>query len=606
MHLTEVSLDGVRGVAPSVRLTLTPGYNVLSPQGSEPPPLRALLHAMLHAEVWGEEAHLVAPGGVAKAAVGLLGRDQLLYRVIRHFGGPGILQRIPRGGPAPEALAQDAVTAQKLLVSQIGVPPGDAFLALCMVTPEQRPSARPRPGSDRNGPVGPAEDLEAAQRRAQELTDELALTREVDALQFRSDTLANEVFQAEEGLKGAEGPKAELAEAEAALAGAPDPVRLGLAEDLMTRLQQHPEHLQRREEALQRLASERESEGIEEEFGAGPPPWTEARFWGAVVASLALMIAGAVLGGGASAIALLAIPVSGFPALLGLQYVERLQESARNERRGSLLVAREKKIEEAYQREFAPIAKAMEVLEQRTPEDVLELLERKERLVQHVQALREAVARVEADPENAQRRERYQRLVAEQEAVNRQLSEKGAYVRDLREIEKELERVRTSIELAKRPGAALLAPGDFEDPCPGFLTTAATYLNTEIPAVTALLKDRLAQYVAALTDKRYLGLDFAPTGMAAAIPPAGAPVRVGNLPARDIDLVYLALRLTFAEKVAPRVKLPLIIEGRPAGVDAAKAGLLARMLKHLGTHTQVVHLTGEPSFQNVAEHSATL
>jgi len=606
MHLTEVSLDGVRGVAPSVRLTLTPGYNVLSPQGSEPPPFRALLHAMLHAEVWGEEAHLVAPGGVAKAAVGLLGRDQLLYRVIRHFGGPGILQRVPRGGPAPEALAQDAAGAQKLLVSQIGVPPRDAFLALCMVTPEQRPSSRLRPGADRNGPVGPAQDLDAARRRAQELSDELALTQEVDALQFRSDTLANEVFQAEASLKDAEGPKAELAEAEEALAGAPDPARLGLADDLLTRLQQHPEHLQRRNEALQRLAAERETEGIEEEASAGPPPWTEPRFWVSIAATAAFMLAGVMLDGGASAIALLAIPVSGFPALLGLQYVERLQESARTERRASLLDAREKKIEEAYQREFAPIAKAMEVLEQRTPEDVLEVFERKTRLEQHVQALREAVARVESDPENAARRAQYQRLLAEQEEVNRQLAEKGAYVRELREIEKELERVKTSIELALRPGAALLAPGDFEDPCPGFLTTAATYLNTEIPAVTALLKDRLAQYVAALTDKRYLGLEFAPTGMASAIPPAGAPVRVGNLPARDIDLVYLALRLTFAEKVAPRVKLPLIIEGTPSGLDASKAGLLARMLKHLGTHTQVIHLTGDPSFQNVAEHSATL
>src|SRR5690606_41636111 len=103
-----------------------------------------------------------------------------------------------------------------------------------------------------------------------------------------------------------------------------------------------------------------------------------------------------------------------------------------------------------------------------------------------------------------------------------------------------------------------------------------------------------------------LGLEIAPTAMASAIPPAGEPVRVGNLPARDIDLVYLALRRTFAEKVAPRVKLPFSIEGTPSGLDASKAGLLARMLKHLGTHTQVIHLTGDPSFQNVAEHSATL
>src|SRR5690606_19187261 len=160
----------------------------------------------------------------------------------------------------------------------------------CLVTPDQRPSARLRPGADRSGPVGPADDPVAAAKRVEALEQELLLTREVDALQFRADALANELFQVESTLQGAAGPEAALAEAEGALAGAPDPAALGLAADLAERLAQHPEQLQRREEALARLRAEREAEGLEEgeDLGAGAPPWAEPRFWGTVVATVAL------------------------------------------------------------------------------------------------------------------------------------------------------------------------------------------------------------------------------------------------------------------------------------------------------------------------------
>jgi DNA repair ATPase RecN len=95
-------------------------------------------------------------------------------------------------------------------------------------------------------------------------------------------------------------------------------------------------------------------------------------------------------------------------------------------------------------------------------------------------------------------------------------------------------------------------------------------------------------------------VEFSPTGAATVISATGK-TPAGNLPGRDLDLLFVALRLTLAEKAAARVKAPLIIEGIPPGIEEAKTGLLGRMLKHLGTHTQVLHVTGHPSFATLSD-----
>ena len=606
MHLTEVSLDGIRDAAPSVRLSLVPGYNVLTPSASESPPLAAVLTALLYRETWGDEPHLLAPGvDAAKAMVGIVGRDQLLYRVLRQLGGRGLLQRVPRGGPAPETLAQDAKAATPILRGQVGIPSPEQFRALCVLSAAQRPSATSKSaagasgtGISMTGPVRPAPDVPAARARAEALARELELSREVDALQFRSDGLANEIFQLEAALRSVDAPRSALADAERALAGLPDPAARGLGADLAERVAAHATNVQKRDEALQRVSAEREEEGVGEEAWTPPPPWREGRFWASIAGTLVLLVVAMASEGGGRYLSLLAIPMSGFAALLGLQYVEKLQAHERSGRRESLFSVREKKIEEAFQREFLPLQRALEALNLRSPEEIGELLAQRASLAERVEQLRAQLGAAESDPGYRSARENHARLGAEQAAVNAQLTEKGAYVREAREVERELSRVQESIDLALQGGGGLA--GDYEDPCPAWLAAAASLVQSDIPSVVALMRERLTQYLAALTDKRYLGVDFSPTGAATVLAVSGA-VPAGNLPGRDLDLLYLALRLTFAEKVAAKERIPLLIEGTPSGVEPAKAGLLARMLKHLGTHTQVLHVTADRAYAPLAD-----
>ena len=57
-------------------------------------------------------------------------------------------------------------------------------------------------------------------------------------------------------------------------------------------------------------------------------------------------------------------------------------------------------------------------------------------------------------------------------------------------------------------------------------------------------------------------------------------------------MVYLSIRLTLIEKYSAQSKVPVIFEDAFRGVlDDAKLPLVIRMLKHLGTLTQILHVT---------------
>jgi uncharacterized protein YhaN len=86
----------------------------------------------------------------------------------------------------------------------------------------------------------------------------------------------------------------------------------------------------------------------------------------------------------------------------------------------------------------------------------------------------------------------------------------------------------------------------------------------------------------------------------------GRRAGVGELSARDLDWVYLALRLTIIEKSAGQLALTVLCEDLAPALDEARLPLLARMLKHLGSLTQVLHVTNHPVFSSASDASANV
>ena len=120
----------------------------------------------------------------------------------------------------------------------------------------------------------------------------------------------------------------------------------------------------------------------------------------------------------------------------------------------------------------------------------------------------------------------------------------------------------------------------------------ADLFSTDVLGLWAQLKDRVGQYVGALTDRRYHAVEVEKDGRAFAVAP-GRRVPFNELPGKDLDLLYVAMRLTLVEKYSSKNKIIFLIEDVFSLVlDWPKLALLGRMLKHLGSLTQVLHITG--------------
>lgn len=639
MHFVELAVQNVRGFSPTGRFALKTGYLVLKPPSAEPCALAGLTLALLYSDGRGGDASFSAsaqkPG---KAALTLVGQDTLTYRVLRELGGGGSLHRLNPTTKQPELVTQDTTEANQFLRGQVGMPPRATFEQLLTLQAAQLPSRRPRAGgggrtassagiaaarshSSTNlaaaQTVLPAADVAAAEARQRELEKELVLCKEVDNLQFEVDGLNSQVFELESKLQGTGPLKEKLRAAEALWNAEPTPESMGLPSDIVARAERYHRVLARRDEALTRLLNEKD---VADEEAARMPEvqslLKKRDFWLAVAAGVVFFVASFFVPKTVRYVALLDVPAFGFAAMLALRYVEELQDKDRMERRGEGFAVREKKINEEFEAEAGPVRRAMEVFDVDTPKDIPPRLQRREQLGADVAQLRTQLISVEKHPDFIDAGVQLPVIRQQIELLNAKIEQKGTFVRDLREVERELSRLKESIALARNPQSqAALAPAGadtaagpqaLEDPSPALLGLAGDVLATDIPAVVGLVKDRCVQYFSALTERRYTGVEWDRDGRTTVVGASGRRMPIGELPPREVDLFFLSLRLTLAERVCARVKLPLIVEDAFLGVDESRLPLLGRMLKHLGTLTQVLHVTTLMGFTQVSDGSVNL
>ncbi|ADO71853.1 hypothetical protein [Stigmatella aurantiaca] len=633
MHFVEVAVQNVRGFSAQGRFALKPGYLVLKPPTSDVSPLAGLALALFYADGRGGDASFSAssekPG---KAAFTFVGQDAQTYRLLRELGGSGTLHRQTAPGQPPELVSQDSAEIGQFLRAQAGLPSRTTLEQVYCLMPGHLPSRRPRLRTSRpdlkrpsvtsgsalasNQAVTPAEDIPAAEAKVRELEKEMVRSREVDELQFKLDGLNSQLFETERKLNSTEGLKVAVRDAEAAWNAAPTPETLGLPADIATRVERYPKARARRDDALNRLAAEREQEA--QSIPAQVESLKENRqFWAGLGGGTLLLVLGIVLGSVLDSawryLVLLDIPAFGWAAMLALRYVDDLSRTTDVGRKEGMFAAREKKILEEFDAESAPVRKALKVLELEDPADIPGVFERKGLLEQKVQELRDQLSAMEASPEFLSASEQREDIKRQIEEVSGQIGKIGTYVRDVRDVEREISRTKESIALAKAPPAAAFGPGGgpgfpaepLEDPSPVLMAQAADLLSTDIPTVQGQLKDRCLQYLTALTDRRYQSIEWDNDGRGYVFS-QGRHTPVGELMPKDLDLYYLALRLTVVEKASARVKYPFLLEHPFLGVEEVKLQLLGRMLKHLGTLTQVVHVTGHPGFAQLSDSTVNL
>jgi len=625
MQLIELALQNVRGFSPTSRIAFKPGYGVLRPP-ADGAPLGALLAAILYGDGRGSDASFLAPGQSQGAVrLTLVGHDGQTYRLTRALGGAGLLERLDAATRTVQRVSQDSTEIAQYLRSQGGLPTRTAFEALCAFPLARFPSRCAKPKVAANAAAGPAqpslatasaiapaEDVPAAQARIAELEKERGTSQTIDKVQFQVDGLSGQIFELEATLQSTSGLENALEEARRAHAACPTVQGSGLPPDIVDRARRYPAAVTKRDEGLQKLATEKEAELAAAPPESIPPLTADQRFWAGIALGAVLLIGAAVADGLWRYLALLDIPAFGFSAVLGLQYVDELKQNAKAKGRGSRIAEREKKLLDQFEQEVAPVRAALKALGVETPEEIVNTLGRREDYQARIDELSGQLEQAKATPEYVQASTKLGQLKAEHDRLNEELTRLGGtYVRDIHEVERELERVKKSIALALAPKAAppppTATPGGerVEDPFPPLISIAADLLRVDVPTLGSQLRDRAAQYLAALTEKRWVGIELDLEGHAHLL---GADGRVpaGALSPGDLDLVHLALRLTLAEKLAAAAHLPLILDEAMSAVDAKLHPLLGRMFKGLGALTQFIQVTAQPGFAQLADYSAAV
>jgi hypothetical protein len=610
VHWVEFALQGVRGFLPSVRISLRPGYWTLLPQAPGVP-LVGLAVALLYPDGRGGDAAFATPGQESRAALWFSARDGGTYRVMRDLGRGGALHRVNAATRVHDLVTEDPAEMVQFLRGQVGLPARSVYEQLFTFIPSQLPSKRP-PKAGRGPPARvaspasaftpePPLDVGAAQARIAELTKELSQASEVEKLQFRLDGVAAQVFQLELRVKGVEGVEAAVAEARAAFEAAPSPRNLGLPDDVVIQARNHAVIVAKCDEALARLETERQMDTATAAPDATPIT-RDGRFWTGTLLGTAALLGGLMASRPWQYLSLLDIPAFGLAALVALKHVEDVQWSEYAGRKSERLADREKKIRD-------------QAVGVEKPEDLVAALAQREELWNRVLQLEGQLTQAKEAPEHVAASTQLAELRAEQEALNARLLERGSYLRDAHDVERELARLREGLARSRvsKPPAPAPVPASrtpvpvepLEDPIPAVLNPAADLLALDIPGLVALVQERWSQYASALTERRVEHFEVDTSGHAF-VRGGKRRVGVGELSARDLDWVYLALRLTIIEKAANQQPLTVLCEDLSPALDEARLPLLGRMLKHLGSLTQVLHVTGHAVFSSASDGSANV
>ena len=643
MLLLEFAAQGVRGVAPAGgRAALRPGYNVLAADGAA---LRRLLEALLYPDPRDGETLPRAPGGPGagpvRAGLTLVGSDRLTYRLVRDFAAGCQLHRFDAERRAFAPVSQDLAEIAAYLRDPVGVPAASRQRSLLTFTAAELPSraggaglglASAAAATAVAAPARAALSAAQARRRVADLTAELARAEAAEKLQYQLDGLQTRLFKLEEALKSGQRLQEGLAGAEAEVS-ALQPVaevagRLG---DPGAKLAAFAKASARRDEALARVAAEREALQGAQAQRAAPAFWLDLRFWAGAGGGLAFLVlgaAGAAAGSELRTAALVSLPAFGWAGWVAHRWIGGLDEQERQARRHKVVDDWERKVGEQFGRDAAEVAAALQALGLTKPAELADQLERLQEARQAVEGWHAKLAEWEREAQTNDAMAARAQVEEELKGVESRLSgEAGGFVRDARTVEAELGRAAAELEEAEArpaapegaeapeapaptpsPGLAAVRPGlapsaSGGEPLRALLERAAAELGGSPAAVARTLALKASQALSGLTLNRLTGVGSDDRGNVQVVS-GGRATPALTLPPGDRDLLYVALKLALLEQAVTSGKTVALLEDAFAGLSDGARRTIGRLLKQAAKAGQILHATSDPAFREAADHQA--
>ncbi len=629
--LLEFAAQGVRGVAPAGgRAALRPGYNVVAAEGGA---LRRLLEALLLPDPRDGESlpRAAGPGtGAPRAGLTLVGHDRVTYRLVRDFAAGAQLHRFDPEKRAFALVSQDLAEIAAFLRTPVGVPAPGRLAALLTVAAAELPSKAGGGALSGGGgalaaslaPPRAALTPEQARKRVGELTAELQRAEAAEKLQYQLDGLQARLFKLEEALKSGQRVQDGLAAAEAERA-ALEPVAAVAASlgDPAARLAAADKARARRDEALARVAAERAGLDEADARGAPAPLWRDPTLWAGVGAGglfLALGLVGAAAGSQLRYLALLDLPAFAWAGLVAHRWIGGLEAFERQGRRRKVVDDWEQKVLDQHARDTAEVSAAAQALSLKDQKELREALGRLAEADAALAEWRQRLAEWQGDAQTTDALAERGKVEEELKAVEARLAgEAGGFVRDVRTIEMELDKVRAEAEAAPaaaapaaaEPASPVAPPpvravaGPPGDPLRGLLERAAAELGGSAAAVARGAATKASQALAALTLNRLSGVSADDRGNVQ-VTLGGRPSPALSLPPPDRDLIWVALKLALLEQALAAAKATALVEDAFGGLSDGTRRTIGRLLKQAAKAGQVVHGTADPAFREAADHQA--
>ncbi len=670
MLLQELTARSIGGLSPELRVTLKDGYNVLVPQGTGTrSPLPELLDALLYGatlesglatgEGAGAGLSLRAPDGSIWHLAMELGGRRALYQLTpggewslasgdeAAIGGwiassgvvpPRILFRellCTRESEFPSRAESSAPAPRAAGISGSYPRPPSASGA----SAQQPPVAAGRPRSlpqsaiveaalrdARRGKSALSESERAAKLEA--LKAEIAYGKNLDSLQYRMEGLLRRNFDLEKSLAVIGRFEEAAREAEARCKEGFSFESLGFSSDALERAAHYDNAQRQHEKNLEKLADELSDARYQADRAKPLPAGTRTRLFLFGALGLAALATGILFFGTPIAyLALLAIPAFGYAAWLGIEWVSEWQHYEVLGRKRLVAQDREEKARAAFDAEYFALRSAMRSAGVSKGAEFIGLYQRQQANEAERARAQKVLETALADPSFVKAREELEQNAAQIASLEAELASGGvAAMRDWHEAERELAQLLGDAQddeeaLEPSPGAPThpegvaaaglriseqaAAVGARQNAIPRLLARASEALGqSRFDTFTGGLIDRAGKYLNALSDGRFSGVDIEGSGRAVAL---SRQQKLGpaELDRRDYDLLYLSVKLTVQEKLAPR--LPFLLFDEPfMGFSESKLQLLSKMLKHIATSTQVLHVTAQRQHLSLADVAAKL
>jgi len=578
VQLTELLFQKVKDLPNDGQLSLKSGYVAVVSKASS---LRVALTAAV-CPAPDDPKRLSNGAGPTRVGVGLLSGDGSPYRLLRELGGTRQLLRFNTATKKFEEVTEDQLEIDSFLRVECGMPPGDAYTGFFVLEINELPSLRGKAAAAAN-------DAYVDQPRVRALKEELEMTNKFEAAQDR-------LFKVAQRLHDLKVQQQKLKDAEAELAAVQDELKRSPwspeeIKDLTAKASRAKEDLKKRDDGLADVAKRRHKAAQT----VPPPPeavFSNGWFYGGLLLGIAV---------DALAFYIKRPPVAVYglvPLLAPLIVVLRWIEGDEADKQAAAYVQelkeREVRIKKDYEAEQAPLKAALRAAKVDSPVDLLAVFKEREAVVKRRETALTRLQKLKLEPDVSRLSVEIPLLESEKAKLEDQVHQMG-FSRPIAEIEADL---KHAMGISASKSGVAVPEGELPK---HLISRAAELLNLGADELWSQMSARLTAYLQALTDKRVVSAKPDDRGKLVLGAPDGRTGSFMSLPPPLRDLAYAALRLTLLERVAGYKRLPVVVDDAFGILEVPKRALIGKMLKGIGTQTQVIHRVADAPAPGTAD-----